>query len=418
MTSKDQRNQALREAAGILSAQGLRLSDLKAFQASERPSETYPEPVLAYTTRYGKAFKGDSRGLMQSRKVKPGSVDLIMTSPPFALTRKKDYGNEAAGEYVDWFRSFVKPFKRVLSDTGSLVIDIGGAYLPGRAERSTYHFELAVALASEFDLCQEFYWYNPAKLPSPAEWVNVRRMRVKDSCNLVLWLSKDAMNTKANNRRVLKRYSEAMEALLKGGFQYRKRPSGHDISENFMKRNEGSIPPNLLGPAFPEDLDDLEGERWEDFFPNLLAISNTGSNARYQRMCAERKIKPHPARFPLGLPAFFIEFLTEPGDLVLDPFGGSGVTGEAAEGLGRKWITCDLDEEAGRKDTYVRASAFRFEDPRLEPGFDYEPQGDYEVVSKSASPSRKGGAGTGRAKAGGTSKKVPARKRTSIPKSK
>ena len=94
----------------------------------------------------------------------------------------------------------------------------------------------------------------------------------------------------------------------------------------------GAIPPNLLG--FTEDPDQFEGDGFEFQFPNLLAIANTGSNDCYQRACLEHKVKAHPARFPVSLPAFFIEFLTEPGDLVCDPFAGSNTTGEAAEKLG------------------------------------------------------------------------------------
>src|SRR5207302_281533 len=127
------------------------------------------------------------------------------------------------------------------------------------------------------------------------------------------------------------------EALLKNGYQYRVRPSGHDISHKFSRRHTGAIPPNLLGSSQPVDGDDgeLAGAPFESLFPNLLAISNTSSNARYQRACMEHRIKPHPARFPVGLPAFFIEFLSEEGDLVCDPFAGSNVTGEAAEALNR-----------------------------------------------------------------------------------
>jgi hypothetical protein len=270
----------------------------------------------------------------------------------------------------------------VLSPTGSMVVDIGGAYLPGRPHRSTYHFKLVVELARHFELCQEFYWYNPAKLPSPAEWVNVRRVRVKDSVDPVFWFAKDAAATKADNTRVLKRYSDSMEALLKNGYQYRVRPSGHDISAKFSKRHAGAIPPNVVGFGQPRDYDTavLVGEEFEDLFPNLLAISNTSSNAHYQRECLAHGIKPHPARFPVGLPAFFIEFLTEPGDLVCDPFAGSNVTGEAAEALGRRWVSCDLDQE-GDGD-YVRASAFRFPNARLEPTFDYVPRGTYRTEPK------------------------------------
>jgi site-specific DNA-methyltransferase (cytosine-N4-specific) len=337
---------------------------------------------LAYRTYQGRAFKGDSRLLLTSAEIEANSVDLLVMSPPYALTRKKDYGNESADSYVDWFMSFVEPFMRVLSPKGSLVIDIGGAYLPGRPQRSTYHFQLVVELAKQFELCQEFYWYNPAKLPSPAEWVNVRRIRVKDSVNPVVWFAKDAATTKANNRRVLKRYSESMEALLKNGYQYRVRPSGHDISAKFSKRHAGAIPPNVLGSAQAFDGDDayLIGEEFEGLFPNLLAISNTSSNAHYQRECLAHKVKPHPARFPIGLPAFFIEFLTEPGDLVCDPFAGSNVTGEAAEALGRRWVSCDLDQDGGGH--YVRASAFRFPHARLEPGFDHIPDGSYRTEAR------------------------------------
>jgi DNA modification methylase len=346
-------------------------------------TETPPVgPRLAYSTDLGRAYQGDSRALLRSDTIPAGSVDLLMMSPPFALTRKKDYGNEEAASYVAWFRTFVEPFTRVLKDTGSLVIDIGGAFLPGRPQRSTYHFKLAIELAEHFELCQEFYWYNPAKLPSPAEWVNVRRIRVKDAVNPVYWFAKDASKAKADNRRVLKRYSESMEALLRSGYQYRVRPSGHDISENFNKRNAGAIPPNLLGSV--DQPEDYEGPAFEDQFPNLLAISNTGSNTRYQRECLAHGLKAHPARFPIGLPAFFISFLTEEGDTVCDPFAGSNTTGEAAEAMGRKWVSCDLDEEGGMAGTYVRASAFRFPEARLEPDFDFVPNGEYKSVAKVA----------------------------------
>lgn len=350
----------------------------------ETPEHTDQRPErqfrLAYTTGAGRAYQGDARDLLCSDEVPAGSVDLLMTSPPFALTRKKDYGNEDAHEYVDWFLTFVEPFRRVLKDTGSLVVDIGGAYLPGRPQRSIYYFQLVVELAKHFELCQEFYWYNPAKLPSPAEWVNVRRMRAKDSVNPVYWFAKDALRAKADNRRVLRRYSRSMEALLKNGYQYRVRPSGHDISPKFSARHEGAIPSNLIGSS--EEQEGLAGEVYEQAFSNLLAISNTSSNQLYQRECKVHGIKPHPARFPAGLPAFFVAMLTEPGDTVCDPFAGSNVTGEVAEELGRRWIACDLDREGERSNTYVRASAFRFPEAHMEPDFDYTPAGKYEAKAR------------------------------------
>jgi len=108
------------------------------------------------------------------------------------LVRKKVYGNVDANEYLEWFRPFGEAFKRVLKPNGSLVIDIGGAWISGQPTRSLYHYELLIMLCREvgFHLAQEFSWWNPAKLPTPAEWVTVWRVRVKDAINCVWWLSR------------------------------------------------------------------------------------------------------------------------------------------------------------------------------------------------------------------------------------
>ena len=184
------------------------------------------------TTQRGKIFLGDSLDLLRGR-ISDSGVDLIMTSPPFGLVRKKDYGNVDAHDYVEWFKQFGREFHRVLKDTGSLVIDIGGAWISGQPTRSLYHYELLLMLCKEigFHLAQEFFWWNPARLPTPAEWVTVRRIRVKDAINCVWWLSKTPW-PKASNRRVLVPYSDAMQTLLKNGYKAQMRPSGHDISDS------------------------------------------------------------------------------------------------------------------------------------------------------------------------------------------
>lgn len=288
-----------------------------------------------YVTEFGAAYLGDS--LSYLRQIESDSVDLIMTSPPFALKRKKEYGNVSDEAYVAWFIDFAREFKRVLKDQGSLVIDIGGTWVNGQATRSLYHFELVIALCKtlNFHLAQEFYWYNPSKLPSPAEWVTVRRTRVKDAIDPVWWLSKTP-EPKASNWRVLKPYSDSMRKLLDNGYKAKLRPSGHEISENFSRDNAGAIP------------------------PNLLILANTDSNSTYLRQCREHGIKPHPARFPHGLPEFFIKFLTEPGDLVIDPFAGSNITGEVAERLQRRWLAFELAPH------YLEGSKYRF--PSLHKG--------------------------------------------------
>ena len=175
-------------------------------------------PELFHRTALGRMYLGDSLEVMNARK--PATVSLVMTSPPFALTRKKDYGNEQEDDYLQWFRSFAEQFHHILKDDGSLVIDLGGAWKPGMPVRSLYHFKLLIMLCEEygFHLAQEFCWWNPSKLPTPAEWVNVRRIRVKDGVNTVWWLSKTPW-PRASNRRVLQPYSDSMRTLLRDGYK-------------------------------------------------------------------------------------------------------------------------------------------------------------------------------------------------------
>ena len=139
-----------------------------------------------------------------------------------------------------------------LAEHGSLVIDIGGAWNKGLPTRSLYHFKLLIMLVEEygFHLAQEFYWWNPSKLPSPAEWVTVRRIRAKDAINTVWWLSKTEW-PKASNRRVLQPYSSSMRSLLKNGYRAKLRPSGHDISEKFSRNNGAAIPPTCSPSPTP-----------------------------------------------------------------------------------------------------------------------------------------------------------------------
>src|SRR5207237_7992300 len=129
-----------------------------------------------YRTRLGATYHGDSLELMTA--LPDGEVQAIITSPPFALKTKKQYGNPAQDRYLDWFLSFADEFKRVLAEDGSLVVDIGGAWMPGSPTRSVYQFELLVALVRNhgFVLAEEFYWFNRAKLPGPAQWVTIDRI--------------------------------------------------------------------------------------------------------------------------------------------------------------------------------------------------------------------------------------------------
>jgi site-specific DNA-methyltransferase (cytosine-N4-specific) len=283
-----------------------------------------------YITSFGEAYLDDSLEILS--QIPNKTIDLVLTSPPFALRRKKSYGNVSAENYCDWFMPFALEINRVLKPKGSFVLDIGGSWNKGIPTRSLYHFELLLELCKPrgpFHLAQEFYWYNPAKLPTPAQWVTIDRIRVKDAVNPIWWLSK-SIKPKATNRRVLTPYSKSMEQLLERGYNEGVRPSGHNISTKWAKRNKGAIP------------------------PNIIVAANTRSNDPYLEGCKKHGLDIHPARFVKDVPEFFIKFLTTRGNTVLDPFAGSNMVGAIAENLERKWISIEINEQ------YVVGSSFRF----------------------------------------------------------
>jgi len=283
-----------------------------------------------YKTEFGALFCADALEFMSH--MADGAVDLVLTSPPYALHFKKEYGNANQKDYIAWLLPFAKEIKRIMKASGSFVLNLGGAWQPGSPIRSLYHYRTLLSLVDDvgFDLAQEFFWFNPAKMPAPAEWVNVRRIRVKDSVEYIFWLVKDPM-AKADNRKVLQSYSEDMKRLIKRGVKQTIRPSGHVINGTFASDQGGSIP------------------------SNLIQCGNNESNSAYIKNSKIAGNKIHPARFPAELPRFFIEFLTNPGDLVLDPFAGSNTTGYVAESLKRKWLGVEL------RNDYAEESRLRFE---------------------------------------------------------
>lgn len=284
-----------------------------------------------YSTRLGRAYLGDARGFLAESS--PSTIDLVVTSPPFPLTfrKKKPYASVGEEEFVDWLLPYAAECHRVLKDTGSLVLDLGGVWNKGVPVRSLYQYKVVIALCERlgFHFAQDFYWYNPGALPAPAEWVNVRRIRVKSAVNQVFWLSKTEW-PKSDNRQVLRPYSRDMVRLIARGYRPKQRPSGHTITTKFGRDRGGAIP------------------------PNMLEFGNNDSNSHYLKGCATAGLPVHPARFPRALPEFFVKLCTEPGDTVLDPFAGSNVVGEVAEGLGRRWVAIELVED------YLAGSRLRF----------------------------------------------------------
>jgi DNA modification methylase len=326
-------------ASMVLSASevpGPRRQDLPAKRAkSRRTAKATAAPRLAYKTRLGRAYYSTLEGFLDSRVASSyaGRIDLILTSPPFPLNRKKAYGNFQGDRYLEWLKELAPRLVDILKPNGSLVIELGNAWEPGEPVMSTLTTRALLAFleAGELKLCEEFIGYNKARLPSPAQWVTVERIRVKDAYTHIWWMSPVA-RPPASNRRVLRPYSPAMRELLRTGkYNSGPRPGEAVIGKtSFNHRHGGSIP------------------------PNVLEFANTSATDAYLVYCKKKHIEPHPARMNAEIARFFIQFLTQPGGLVFDPFAGSNTTGATAQTLKRRWVS--LERDAG----YLRGSRGRF----------------------------------------------------------
>lgn len=320
------------------------------FESEPRKRRWISKPI--YETANGAMFWGDSRDILARKRLKKekGNVQLVFTSPPFPLNSKKRYGNLQGEEYIRWFAGFAPTLTEYLSPNGSIVVEIGNAWEPGRPVMSTVVLRALLQFLEQggLNLCQEFVWYNPARLPSPVQWVNVERIRVKDAFTRIWWMSPND-RPKANNRNVLREYSKSMKKLIETGkYNSGRRPSEHYIGEkSFSRNNTGAIPPNVLdGDAAPN-------------MTTLLKGTNTKSFEQYQLFCRNKGLDLHPARMPRHIVEFFIKFLTDEGDLVLDPFAGSNTTGSVAEDMGRRWLSAEAVW------SYASSSIARFDPKKI-----------------------------------------------------
>lgn len=323
--------------------------------------KTEQQNKILYQTKRGSYYLGDSVKILSEglRDKLRNKVQLILTSPPFPLNNKKSYGNLKGEEYKQWFGDLAELFADLITDDGSIVIEIGNSWIKDRPVQSLLHLESLLRFVNNskaaLRLCQEFICYNPSRLPSPAQWVTVNRIRTVDSFTHIWWMSKTDY-PKADNRRVLRPYSKSMKKLLqKQEFNSGHRPSEHRISETgFLKKHKGSIMHNII------ELEQIDEKREVRLPKNIFSIANTKSNDYFMKACRSKNITPHPARMPESLASFFIQFLTDKNDIVLDPFAGSNTTGYCAEKLERKWLSFEQKIEYGDQ------SLIRFQDPSLE----------------------------------------------------
>lgn len=290
--------------------------------------------MLLYTTNNGQAYCGNCIDLIQT-ELEDKSVQLFISSPPFPQVRdRNDYQNPDPNTFVDWLLNITQSLIPKLKSNGSIVFDLGHVYNYKNPTLNIYNYEFIYRVVKELNLnlCFQFFHYNPSSLPSPTAYCNRMKIRPKNSVNLAPWFS-ITPRPYADVTQVLNKYSRQFKKLLKidevKPNDYTT-PSGHYIHNDTWVNNKGSIP------------------------TNLLRIPNSDSRDPYLSACKSVGIKPHSARFPKDFARFFIKYLTEPNDLVVDIFAGSNTTGFCAEELNRQWKSFELDR------SFVAASAFRF----------------------------------------------------------
>ena len=237
--------------------------------------------ILAQRTKLGRYYIGKSEAILDCRAFRNlrGKVQLILTSPPFPLNEKKSYGNMTGDKYLKWFANLAPTFAEMLTDDGSILIEMGNGWEPKRPVQSLLPLKSLMSFVENEEaglrLIQQFVCYNPSRLPSPAQWVTVNRMRTVDSFTNIWWIAKSDF-PKADNSKVLRPYSDSMLNLLKkGDFNAGKRPSGHDVSDAaFLRDCGGSIAHNFFEV---ESMDSKREVRLPDPF-NAFSLSNTISN--------------------------------------------------------------------------------------------------------------------------------------------
>jgi site-specific DNA-methyltransferase (cytosine-N4-specific) len=297
--------------------------------------------VVGFSTDLGIAILGSCDTVFASID---SPITLVVTSPPYPLASARKYGNPSEPEYVDWICRTLEPVIKNLVPGGSICLNVSNdIFQKGSPARSMYCERLLLALNDRFGLhlMDRLIWENPQKPPGPFQYASKARTQLNVAYEPIYWLTNDPSRVKSNNRRVLQAHTERHLALIqRGGEQrdaaysdgaYRVKPG------SFGNATEGRIPRNIL----------RHGHR-------------CASQSAYKRMAAERGLPAHGAPMPLSLAKFLVEFLSEPGDVVAEPFAGSFTTPLAAELLGRRWWATECMAE------YVMGGGPRFAD---QPGY-------------------------------------------------
>lgn len=291
--------------------------------------------LIAFSTDLGVALWGNAEDVFGRLE---DEITLALTSPPYPLAKQRAYGNVDQQAYVDWLCRMLEPVVARLRRGGNLALNLSNdIFEPGSPARSLYLERLTLALHDRLglSLMDRYVWSNPSKAPGPVQWASLQRIHNNVGWEPVLWFSNDPLNAIADNRRVLLAHGERHQRLVAAGGE--KRVAA--FSGGAYRLREGSF-----GKETPGRL-----------ARNVLTIGHRDVDQEPAREFARQNGLPeHPAPMPLRLAEFFVNFLSEEGDLVVDLFGGYAATAKAAEQAGRRWLIVERCRE------YIAAAAERF----------------------------------------------------------
>ncbi|MCA3000351.1 MAG: site-specific DNA-methyltransferase [Rhodocyclaceae bacterium] len=298
--------------------------------------------LLGFSTTLGAALWTESNEALWALDE---PISCCLTSPPYPIRKGRAYGTYSEQQYIDFICAALEPVVAKLAPGGSIALNItNDSFIEGLPVRSMYRERLVIAMHERFGLykCDELIWHNPSKPPGPIQWASLSRVQLGQSYEPILWFCKDPKALFSNNQRVLQPHTEKHQALIARGGEQREAVNcdgAYRIKKgSYGKPTAGRIP------------------------RNVLEISHTCKDQRaYKKTARALGLPVHGAPMPLKLAQFLVEFLTAPGHLVVDRFGGSQTTAKACELTGRRWITLESALE------YVRGGAERFRDC---PGFE------------------------------------------------